>query len=86
KKLREYVDGKEVGTAADLGENTLDKVRPVHNWIGRSAFDPNGGLSGSINEFRVYSRALSAGDAAAIAKAGADVVPARATVPAGSGR
>jgi hypothetical protein len=71
-----FIDGKEAGTAQDLGDNTLDKVKPTNNWIGRSSFDADAGLSGAIDEFRVYDNALSADDAAAIAKAGPDNLPA----------
>lgn len=37
KKLLEYVDGKAVGEAQDLGDNTLDKVGHSHAWIGPRA-------------------------------------------------
>ena len=30
KKIHLYVDGNEIGTAADLGDNTLDKVKQEH--------------------------------------------------------
>jgi hypothetical protein len=76
KKLHLFVDGKEPAAAQDLGDNTLDKVHAVHNWIGRSAYDQDAGLSGSIDEFRVYDTALSLDEAAAIFKAGADALPA----------
>jgi hypothetical protein len=77
KKLHLYVDGKEVGTATDLGDNTLDKVKQDHAWIGKSAFDTDPGLSGTINELRIYNEALTADQVAAIAKAGADALPAK---------
>ncbi len=80
KKLHLYIDGKEAGTADDLGDNTLDAVHPVHNYIGRSLSDVDPGLSASIREFRVYDRALPADEIAATYKAGPDVVP--ATMPA----
>src|SRR5262249_16942340 len=60
KKLHLYVDGKETAGPEFFGENSLEHVRPAHNWIGRSAFDENPGLSASIDEFRVYDHALSA--------------------------
>jgi hypothetical protein len=75
KKLHLYVDGKEVGTAADLGDNTLDKVKQDHAWIGRSGFDSDPALSASISEVRVYNEALTADQNAAIFKAGADALP-----------
>lgn len=75
KKLRVFVDGKEPVAAQDLGANTLDKVRPVYNWLGRSAFDQDAALTGSINEFRVYDEALNLEQATAIFKAGPDALP-----------
>ena len=78
KKLHLYVDGKEPVAAEDLGENTLDKVRPTHCWLGRSAFDNDGGMSAVIDEVRVYGVALSKDAAAALAAAGPDkLVPAK---------
>ncbi len=87
KKLHLYIDGKEAGTAADLGDNTLDKVEQDHGWIGRSAFDTDPALTATVNEVRVYDDALTADQAAAIFAAGADVggdAPA-ATQPAPTG-
>lgn len=75
RKLRVYVDGKEAGAAQDLGDNTLDKVKPTSNWIGRSSFTNDSGLTGAIDELRIYDHALTAAEAEAIHKAGADVVP-----------
>lgn len=75
KKLRLYVDGKEAGPAADLGENTLDKVDPVKCRVGKSAFDSDAGLTGAIDELRVYDHAMTAEEAAAAFKAGADALP-----------
>jgi hypothetical protein len=76
RKLHLFVDGKEPAAAQDLGDNTLDKVKPVNNWIGRSAYDQDAGLTASVSEFRVYDSALTADDAAAIFKAGPDALPA----------
>lgn len=83
KKLRYYVDGKEAA-AEDLGDNTLDKVDPKHNWIGRSGFDADPGLSATIDEFRVYDHALTKEEVEALQKAGPEVVPTTGptTVPA----
>jgi hypothetical protein len=73
-KLHLFIDGQE-SAAADLGENTLDKVNPTHCWIGRSGFDADPGLSASIEEFRVYDQALTADEISAIFKAGPDALP-----------
>ncbi len=75
KKLHLYIDGKEPVAAADLGANTLDKVRPTHTWVGKSGFDQDGALTGSIDELRIYNKALTLQDAAAIDKAGPDQLP-----------
>jgi hypothetical protein len=77
KKLRVFVDGREPAPAADLGENTLDKVRPVQNWLGRSSFAADPGLTGAIDELRVYDHALSAAEIAAARDAGPDKLPAK---------
>ncbi len=81
KKLHVFIDGKEPKPAEDLGDNTLDKVRQVNNWLGRSSFDADAGLSGSIDEFRVYDNALTADEAQAAFKAGPDSTEAPATQP-----
>jgi hypothetical protein len=75
KKLHLFIDGKEPVAAADLGANTLDKVRPTHSWIGKSGFDQDGALTGSLDELRIYNKALTLQDAAAIDKAGPDQLP-----------
>jgi hypothetical protein len=75
RKFRMYIDGKEPSAAVDLGEAGVDKIKPVQNWIGRSSFDNDGGLTASVDEFRVYDHALSAEEIAAVHKAGADKLP-----------
>jgi hypothetical protein len=81
KKLSVYVDGKSAATPVELGENTLDKVKATSNWIGKSSFPADGGLTAAIDEFRVYDHALTAEEVTAINKAGAEALPA-ATQPA----
>jgi hypothetical protein len=81
KKLHILIDGKEPKPAEDLGENTLDKVRPVNNWLGRSSFDHDPGLTGSIDELRVYDHALTADEVGAAFKAGPDTLPAATAQP-----
>lgn len=78
KKMHVFIDGKEPKPAEDLGDNTLDKVRPVHNWLGRSSYDADAGFTGSIEEFRVYDHALSAAEVTAAAAAGPHQLPAAA--------
>ena len=83
KKLHVYVDGKEAEadttTPPDLGDNTLEAVSPIHNWLGRSGFDADPALNASIDEFRVYDSALSADEIADIQKAGPDALPTATT-------
>jgi len=81
KKLHVFADGQEVAPPEDLGANTLDRVKPVENWLGKSSFAADPGLTGSIDELRVYDHALTAGEVAAIFRAGPDQLPA-APVPA----
>jgi hypothetical protein len=78
KKLRVFVDGTEPVAAESLGENTLEKVKPVENWLGKSSFSADPGLSASIDEFRVYDHALTLEEAGAMHRAGADALPASA--------
>lgn len=74
KKLRFFIDGKEPKPAEDLGSNTLDKVKPVNNRLGKSSFSADPGLTASIDEVRVYDHALTPEEIAAAFKAGPDTV------------
>jgi hypothetical protein len=75
KKIHFFVDGKEPTAASDLGDNTLDKVRQVDNWLGRSSFDHDPGYIGTIDELRIYDQPLSADEVAAAQTAGPDTLP-----------
>ena len=61
KTITLYVDGERIASGAtallpkDLGKTT-------QNWIGRSQYAADAYLLGSIDEFRIYSRALSAAE------------------------
>lgn len=81
KKLHVYIDGKEPAAAQDLGDNTLDTVRAKHTWLGRSAFDTDPALTGTVSELRVYDNPLSADDVAAAFKAGPTALPGATTQP-----
>ena len=82
-KMHVFIDGKEPTPAEDMGDNTLDKVKTTDNFLGKSSFDVDPGLSASIDEFRVYDQALTADDVTAAFKAGADTVaPVATTQPA----
>lgn len=75
KKMHVYIDGKESGTAMELGENTLEGVKAVYNYLGRSLFDVDPALSGSIDEFRVYDHAMPAAEVTAAHTAGPNTLP-----------
>jgi hypothetical protein len=75
KKLRVFVDGKEQEAGENLGDNTLDKVKTSESWIGRSSFSADPGLTGTIDEFRVYDHALTSDEVVAAQKAGPDALP-----------
>lgn len=69
-RMHLFIDGKEPAGAVELETNNLAAIRQVHAWLGRSGFDQDPGLTGSIDELRVYSRALTLPEAAAIHAAG----------------
>lgn len=73
--LRLFVDGKEPRPAQHLGDNVLEKVRPVQNWLGRSSFAADPGLTATIDEFRVFDNALSPDDARKLHEAGPEALP-----------
>jgi hypothetical protein len=53
-----YIDGALMDRAA-IGAS-LSGVRDIHNWLGRSQFSGDREFNGSLDEFRIYERALSA--------------------------
>jgi hypothetical protein len=56
-----YVDGNEVGRNSAMTLKPSDLGSTTQNWIGRSQYnDPY--LNGKIDDFKIYSRALSASD------------------------
>jgi hypothetical protein len=60
-----YVDGKQVATNPDLTLRPADLGDTPNNYIGKSQWnDPY--LDGNIDDFRVYSRALSAAEIEAL--------------------
>lgn len=75
RNLRVFADGGEPRAAQPLGDNTLDKVRAVQNWLGRSSFAADPGLTATIDEFRVYDHAVTPEEARQLHEAGPDTVP-----------
>ncbi|KRE32653.1 LamG-like jellyroll fold domain-containing protein [Paenibacillus sp. Soil522] len=61
-----YVDGLQVGSNTAMTLKPSDLGSTTQNWIGRSQFaDPY--LNGRVDDFRIYSRALTASEITALA-------------------
>jgi fibronectin type 3 domain-containing protein/regulation of enolase protein 1 (concanavalin A-like superfamily) len=56
-----YVNGTEVGRNANLTLKPSSLVNATQNWIGKSQW-PDPLLAGKVDEFRIYSRALTASE------------------------
>jgi len=57
-----YVDGISVATSSKVVLRPKDLGTIDYAWIGRSQFAANATFDGAFDEFRVYGRALSAGE------------------------
>jgi hypothetical protein len=64
--MRLFLDGVEVASTSAVKLTTLDLGAMPNNWIGRSEFPADPYFDGMIDEVRVYDRALSADEAAAL--------------------
>lgn len=69
---RIYVNGVEVASATGFTNTPAAMGATPTNWIGRSKFASDPYLSGTINEFRIYSGALTPLEAAASYQAGTE--------------
>ena len=67
-----YVNGAPVGSA--VFADHLSDVNDINNWLGRSQFAPDPAFVGNMQEFRIYSVALSADEVAYSFGKGADAV------------
>jgi len=59
-----YIDGFPVATLDNgpaIAPREMEPISP-QSWIGKSRFDSDSGFSGSIDEFRIYSRVLTASE------------------------
>jgi hypothetical protein len=63
-----YFDGVSVGTNPSIALRPADLGRTINNYIARSQFASDPYLDGDIDEFRVYTRALSPEEIQALAK------------------
>jgi len=59
-----YLDGLLVGENTDANIAPSDLGETTNNWIGRSQWEPDAYLLASLDDFRIYSRALSQGEVA----------------------
>lgn len=59
-----YLNGERVASKAEPGIVPPQLGGTVQNWIGRSQFTPDPFFAGVIDDFRIYSRALSESDVA----------------------
>ncbi len=56
-KLSVFIDGQSAGEQAFTG--SLSAVNDVNCWLGRSQYQADPELSGTLHDFRIYSAALS---------------------------
>jgi hypothetical protein len=80
KKMQVFIDGKPGIEPQDLGDNTLERINPVNNFLGKSSFHVDPGLTATIDELRIYDHAMTASEVAAAHAAGPNTIP--ATQPA----
>ena len=65
-----YVDGQPQANSNAMVIQPLDLGNTTQNWIGRSQFTADPYLNGIVDDFRIYDRALSGAEVAALAKMG----------------
>jgi len=68
-----YVNGREEDSTKFTG--SLTEIYDVTFWLGRSLYRADDDFAGSFSEFRIYDRALTAGEVLASYGAGADALP-----------
>jgi hypothetical protein len=74
-KMTLYVNGQPNGNVATLrAHNILSQIKDDNNWLGRSQWMPDPLFQGIYDEFRIYSKALSAAQIAEDFAKGPDVV------------
>ena len=78
KTLSMYYDGSLVGQTANVTKD-ITSIDQVNMWLGRSNWQGDPFYNGSINEFRIYDNALTAGQIGADAGFGPDSLGASGT-------
>jgi hypothetical protein len=61
------VDGVQVGQNTAMTIKPSDMGATTQNWIGRSQYSSDPYLNGYVDDFRIYTRALTASEIAALA-------------------
>lgn len=77
-----YANGALV-ISGDLGGKTMADVNDLHCWLGKSLYSGDSGLSGDIDEFRIYAGALTDAQIAASYTAGPNKVALPAPIGGG---
>ena len=78
-----YFDGALVSTI--LTPTTLTDLQDINNWLGRSSWSADQNFDGSINEFRIYNRILSAAELSETFAAGPEYTSGAAKIQLASG-
>ncbi len=75
-----YINGEEVSRNTSMTINPSRLGNTTQTWIGRSQWASDPYLRGTIDDFRIYTRALAAAEISGIVKAIAPLPPANVTV------
>lgn len=69
-----YIDGAEAGRNENMEANLDDVLDSTGNYIGRSAFNADAFLKGSVDDFCIYDRVLDSNEIGTV-KAGGETTP-----------
>ena len=62
-----YINGNPIATNTNMTAHPANLGNTNQNWIGRSQFGGDPNLNGTVDDFQIYSRALSASDVGTLA-------------------
>ncbi len=69
-----YINGHLVATNTSMTLTPASLGTTTQNWLGRSSYSSDAFFDGSINEFRIYNGALTAGQVSSSFAAGPDII------------
>jgi arabinoxylan arabinofuranohydrolase len=75
-----YIDGQEVDRNTNMTLNPADMGNTLNNYIGRSQWEQDPYLSGEVDDFFVYNRAISASEVADLANS-SEITPEPTATP-----